>query len=101
MDYLVESGADIHGVDFKGFPPYFKLYSRGLTHVDEQIGLRMVAGYKVFTSHRDWIPSRPRTQIPYQDFKVTGDDGPPGGNSPFGIKRDVAAMERFVSRRPH
>lgn len=71
LEYLVKSGADIYGVDFDGFPPYFRLSSLGC--VAKQTDLRLVAGYKVFTSHEDWIPSRPSTEVPFENFKVTSD----------------------------
>lgn len=73
LEYLVKSGADIYSVDFQGFPPYFQFPYDGLNYVDEQINLRLVAGYKVFTNHRNWIPSHPSTKVPYENFKVTSD----------------------------
>lgn len=77
LEYLVKSGADIYDVKFEGFPPHFNFC--GDEHcvdehcVDEQRNLRLIAGYRVFTSHRDWIPSRPSTRVPYENFKATSD----------------------------
>jgi hypothetical protein len=73
IEYLVKSGADIYGVDSNGFPPYFSFLDSGLHYVDEQTDLRLAAGYKVFTSHRDWIASRPSTRVPWENFKATSD----------------------------
>jgi hypothetical protein len=70
IEYLVKSGADIYDANFRGFPPYFSFHGNGFR--DEQTG-RLVAGYKAFTSHRDWIPSRPTIRVPFVNFKATSD----------------------------
>jgi hypothetical protein len=74
LEYLVKSGADIYDVDFDGFPSYFWLRNCPC-YVDEQMNIRLIAGYKVFMSHRDWISPRPSTAMPYENFnlKLTSD----------------------------
>lgn len=71
LEYLVKSGADIYDIDSEGLPPYYLLTSNGLSYLDEQKDLRLVAGYKIFMSHRDWIPPRPSARVPYGNFEAT------------------------------
>lgn len=71
LEYLMKSGADIYDVDFAGFPAYY-LFNR-LKHVDGQQDLNVTGAYKLFMNHRDWIPSHPRTWVPFSNCRVPGD----------------------------
>ena len=71
IEYLVKSGADIYGVDFDGFPPLFSFSNH--EHDYEHVETSLAAGYKVFTSHRDWIPPHPSTRVQCKNFKAAND----------------------------
>ena len=72
LEYLVQSGADIYDVDSMGKPPYYQFHHSFLP-LDEESDVRLTAGYKVFTSHRDWMPSYPRAHLPIENGKFTSD----------------------------
>ena len=67
LEYLVKSGADIYSADCEGFPPYCYLSRHGSDNAKEQEERHLIVGYKVFVSHRDWIPSCPTAALPISD----------------------------------
>ena len=73
VEYLVRSGADIYSFDDKGFPPLFS-FEQGNLHVPDKVKeSRLVAGYKAFRSHRDWIPSDPSLKVAFENCEASSD----------------------------